>query len=309
MLTTQRTRRVFNRACCDRTAGTVPCAMFEMLEGRQMMSAAPHAAVIPLNLINPVLAEHKALKHVNAKDTANVLPLKITSVTNDNGQLLASGTLGGQAFTAPVTLSIADTPTAPTGTAAAQAVPATPILDLSLGPIHLDVLGLKVDTSKICLKIAAQPGNGNLLGNLLSDVANLLNGGTPLGNILGGLSSTNLNTLLGGITGLLNGALGQLTAPTSLEGITTNTGTLTTPPVSILHLSLGPVDLNLLGLTVHLDNCDNGPITVDITAQAGPGNLLGNLIGGLSHVLDSHASQQGVLSHLFRVTRLLQALL
>ena len=164
MLTTQRTRRVFNRACCDRTAGTVPCAMFEMLEGRQMMSAAPHAAVIPLNLINPVLAEHKALKHVNAKDTANVLPLKITSVTNDNGQLLASGTLGGQAFTAPVTLSIADPPTAPTGTAAAQAVPATPILDLSLGPIHLDVLGLKVDTSKICLKIAAQPGNGNLLG-------------------------------------------------------------------------------------------------------------------------------------------------
>jgi hypothetical protein len=48
---------------------------------------------------------------------------------------------------------------------------------------------------------------------------------------------------------------------------------------------------------------------VDITAQSGPGKLLGNLIGGLAHVLDSHASQQGVLSNLFGITRVLQGLL
>jgi len=292
-------RRLFKRSCCDRTAGAPPCAatMFEMLESRQMMSASPAAAFIP-ELVNPVLAQHKALKHVNAHDTASVLPLTISGVSLQNGQLIATGTLGGHPFTTPLALSV-DHVTAP----------AVPILDLQLGPIHLDLLGLKVDTSKICLNIGAQPGPGNLLGNLLGDVANLLNGGTPLGNILGGLSATNLSTLLNGITGLLNGALGQLTAPSSLAGVTTTPATPTAPAVNILHLSLGPVDLNLLGLTVGLDNCANGPVTVDITAQPGPGNLLGNLLGGLSHVLDSHASQQGVLSNLFNVTRLIGSLL
>jgi len=221
MLTTVETHRLLNRrARCDRTAGAVSCTMIEMLEGRQMMSAAPPTAAFPADLVNPVLAQHKALKHINANDTASVLPLQITSVTVNNGQLLATGKLGGETFTAPLDLSLADA--APAGAASALAAPATPILHLTLGPIHLDLLGLKVDTSKICLNIDAQSGNGNLLGNLLTDVANLLNGGTPLGNILGNLSSTNLNTLLNGITGLLNGVLGQLTAPTSLAGVTTS---------------------------------------------------------------------------------------
>jgi hypothetical protein len=314
-LTTASSRRVFGRrpcSCDDRTAGATPsiCTMFEVLEGRQLMSAASHVAAIPDNLINPVLAQHKALKHVNAKDTASVLPLRLTSVALKDGQLVATGKLGDKTFTTPVTLSIADA--ADTGTAkaaaATAAAPAVPILDLSLGPIHLDLLGLKVDTSKICLDIAAQLGAGNLLGNLLSGVANLLNGGTPLGTILGNLGATNLNNLLTGITNLLNGALGQVTAPTSLGGVTTTSATAAAPAVNILHLSLGPVDLNLLGLTVSLDNCANGPVTVDVTAQPGPGNLLGNLLGGLANVLNSNASQQGVLSNLFNVTRQIDAL-
>jgi len=313
LLTTASSRRLFSRrpcSCDDRAAGAAPsiCTMFEVLEGRQLMSAAPHVAAIPENLINPVLAQHKALKHVNAKDTASVLPLQISSVALKDGQLVATGKLGDTTFTTPVTLSIADAADTGTAKAAATAAPAVPILDLSLGPIHLNLLGLKVDTSKICLDIAAQPGAGNLLGNLLSGVANLLNGGTPLGTILGNLTQTNLNNLLTGITNLLNGALGQITAPTSLGGVTTTAATATAPAVNILHLSLGPVDLNLLGLTVGLDNCANGPVTVDVTAQPGPGNLLGNLLGGLANVLNSHASQQGVLSNLFNVTRVIDSL-
>jgi hypothetical protein len=54
----------------------------------------------------------------------------------------------------------------------------------------------------------------------------------------------------------------------------------------ILHLALGPIDLNVLGLNISLDNCDNGPITVDISAEQGPGNLLGNLLCGLTGSLD-----------------------
>lgn len=41
------------------------------------------------------------------------------------------------------------------------------------------------------------------------------------------------------------------------------------------------MDLTLLGLQVVLDDCDGGPVVVDITAETGSGNLLGNLLCGL----------------------------
>jgi hypothetical protein len=50
---------------------------------------------------------------------------------------------------------------------------------------------------------------------------------------------------------------------------------------TILHLVLGPLDLNLLGLKVHLDR-----VVLDITAESGPGNLLGNLLCAVAHLLD-----------------------
>jgi hypothetical protein len=56
-----------------------------------------------------------------------------------------------------------------------------------LGPIHLDLLGLLIDTNQIVLNITAQSGPGNLLGNLLCAVANALNGGATaqhLANLL-----------------------------------------------------------------------------------------------------------------------------
>lgn len=57
------------------------------------------------------------------------------------------------------------------------------ILTLDIGAIHLDLLGLVVDLAPIHLNITAQSGPGNLLGNLLCSVANLLNGGGPLSGI------------------------------------------------------------------------------------------------------------------------------
>jgi hypothetical protein len=61
-----------------------------------------------------------------------------------------------------------------------------PILVLDIGAIHLDLLGLVVDLAPISLDITAVPGAGNLLGNLLCAVANLLNGtgGGSLGGLL-----------------------------------------------------------------------------------------------------------------------------
>jgi hypothetical protein len=53
------------------------------------------------------------------------------------------------------------------------------ILDLVLGPLDLDLLGLVVHLDRVHLNITAEGGPGNLLGNLLCAVANLLNGPSP----------------------------------------------------------------------------------------------------------------------------------
>jgi len=68
------------------------------------------------------------------------------------------------------------------------------ILTLDIGAIHLDLLGLVVDLAPIHLNITAQSGPGNLLGNLLCSVANLLNSGGPLSQI-----ANLLNQLLGAL--------------------------------------------------------------------------------------------------------------
>ena len=49
----------------------------------------------------------------------------------------------------------------------------------------------------------------------------------------------------------------------------------------ILHLILGPLDLDLLGLQVHLDK-----VVLDIVAATGAGNLLGNLLCAITGLLD-----------------------
>jgi hypothetical protein len=54
-----------------------------------------------------------------------------------------------------------------------------------------------------------------------------------------------------------------------------------TASCEILHLELGPLDLNLLGLMVHLDR-----VVLDITAVPGAGNLLGNLLCAIAGLLN-----------------------
>ena len=57
--------------------------------------------------------------------------------------------------------------------------------------------------------------------------------------------------------------------------------TTTTAACPTLHLVLGPLDLNLLGLTEHLDQ-----LVLDITAASGPGNPLGNLLCSVANLLN-----------------------
>ena len=72
------------------------------------------------------------------------------------------------------------------------------ILNLVLGPLDLNLLGLEIHLQRVVLDIVAVAGAGNLLGNLLCAVAGLLDGG-PLAGLLG-----QLQTLLNQILGALN---------------------------------------------------------------------------------------------------------
>ena len=201
----------------------------------------------------------------------NIIPT-ITSVALVNGVLTATGTatavIHGQTTTVPFSAPI-------DVTASPNPDPTDPcaILDLRLGPIHLNLLGLDVQTSPICLVLTGFPGGG-LLGQLLCGLANALNNGIPLVDFLAALPPDQLNTLLGGITDILNGTLSNLynATLTSIQQVGLH------HTCAILHLELGPLNLTLLGLNIVLDNCANGPVTVDITAITGRGNLLGNLL-------------------------------
>jgi hypothetical protein len=74
---------------------------------------------------------------------------------------------------AGLTVSLGDATSSDSPTAAAPAGICS-VLDLTLGPIHLDLLGLVVDTNTIHLTITADP-NGGILGSLLCSLA----GGAP----------------------------------------------------------------------------------------------------------------------------------
>lgn len=63
----------------------------------------------------------------------------------------------------------------------------------------------------------------------------------------------------------------------------------TTGTCDILNLVLGPLDLDLLGLQVHLDQ-----IVLDIVAESGAGNLLGNLLCAVAGLLDDGGALSGL---------------
>jgi hypothetical protein len=125
--------------------------------------------------------------------------LKVTHVAVDaaTGALSAAGTLSGTLTNTAGQVTGTVSNVAVTGIPLASVTGSCTILTLNLGPLDLNLLGLMVHLNQVVLNITAQPGPGNLLGNLLCSVANLLNGG-------------NLNNLLTQLTGLLNQILGAL---------------------------------------------------------------------------------------------------
>ena len=110
--------------------------------------------------------------------------LTVSNFSRSGGDLVANGTLTipGQVTSEPVAAIPVDI-----------AQSSCQILDLVLGPLDLNLLGLVVHLDTVHLNITAEQGPGNLLGNLLCAIAGLLDGpGNPLSAIV-----SLLNRILG----------------------------------------------------------------------------------------------------------------
>ena len=156
------------------------------------LTMATAATVAPLASAAPPAA---TISNAISGTTASGLNLTSTlsniRFVNQNGQLAVTGVLNGQVTNAvgDVVSTIQDLAvTLPVGGALAGG--SCSILDLTVGPLHLDLLGLVVDLNQVHLTITGQTGNGQLLGNLLCGLANALNGN-------GGGHANILNRLLG----------------------------------------------------------------------------------------------------------------
>jgi hypothetical protein len=178
------------------------------------------------------------------------------------------------------------------------------ILNLSLGPINLDLLGLVVNLDDcaggpVTVDVTANPAGG-LLGTLLCDVAGLLNGGIDLNGLLASLTTKELATLETGLVKLINEVLHQAL----------DKGVAVTPPATpgtcpILHLQIPDgLHLNLLGLHV-----DTSAICLDVSAEMGPGNLLGNLLCDVVNLLNSPGNNNHAIDALLKtISQLIKAL-
>ena len=121
---------------------------------------------------------------------------------NDGGKLMMrsavtttlEGARGSVPHTKTMNLEVKDVTSA--AAASGDSAASCDILNLVLGPLDLNLLGLEVHLNQVVLDIIATSGAGNLLGNLLCAVAGLLDGGGALTQIAG---------LLNQILGILNG--------------------------------------------------------------------------------------------------------
>jgi hypothetical protein len=99
-----------------------------------------------------------------------------------------------------------------------------------------------------------------------------------------------VGTVTGTLTNLLTGVTTTITQDVVLPLLSVS-GTC-----QILHLELGPLDLNVLGVMVHLDK-----VVLDISAEAAPGQLLGNLLCTVAHLLDTNVALTALTNLLNRL--------
>lgn len=141
---------------------------------------------------NPAFTKKVAVTGENrGKDFSGVYTIE--RFENRGGQAVAVGTLKGTLKNRRVRREGVRMPVSGFGVASAaqSSQLVCRILTLQLGPLDLNLLGLRIQLNRINLRITAIPGGG-LLGDLLCGIANLLNPPAILGNDLAAV----LNSLL-----------------------------------------------------------------------------------------------------------------
>lgn len=98
---------------------------------------------------------------------------------------------------------------------------------------------------------------------------------------------------VGTVSGVVTTAAGVLGSVLTTVALPVSVGTTT---CAILHLDLGPISLDLLGLQVDLSR-----VVLDITAQAGAGNLLGNLLCAVAGLLDNPSGLARLLNQILDI--------
>lgn len=123
------------------------------------------------------------------------------------------------------------------------------------------------------------------VSNLAVSGADQLTGDLNLTGSLGG-STFNLGSVP------FTATLSNATSTSTLSSVSSlaQPAASATNGTQVLKLSIGPLNLNVAGLGVHLDNCNGGPVTVTVSAipssQPG-GGVLGNLLGSVNNALGS----------------------
>jgi len=180
------TEHTTRRELLTNVAKALPLAAVAVTVGEQSASAAPKGGNGTTALITTAVP--------NVGTFVGTLTMTGASVVN--GVLTAAGTVTGTML--GPTGTVLQTITGQAVAAPLQVTGTCTILNLVLGPLHLDVLGLVIDLNQVVLTITAVAGAGNLLGNLLCAVANLLNGGGALSNLLQSVADL-LNQILGSL--------------------------------------------------------------------------------------------------------------
>jgi hypothetical protein len=93
----------------------------------------------------------------------------------------------------------------------------------------------------------------------------------------------------------LRTVVSSLAVPVTASAVAQQAGLVQQQQAScpVLHLAIGPINLNLLGLQIVTQ-----PIVVDIVAVPGPGNLLGNLLCTIAGLLDPGGALPRLLNQL-----------
>ena len=121
-----------------------------------------------------------------------------------------------------------------------------------------------------------------------------------VGTFVGALTVTSFKVIDGVINavGTISGTFTPLSGPVQTitnQGITIPLAAVT-GTCTILTLHTGAINLSVLGLNVSLS-----PIDLVITATAAPGNLLGNLLCAVVHLLDNGGALSGLTNLLNQI--------